>query len=55
MFPDEDELISPVFAWDAAHASLPAIPRADGAGLTLNVAAYFEARYAYSDYQYFTW
>lgn len=55
VFPDEGELISQVFAWDAAQASLLAVPLADGDGFTLNVAAYFAAGYAYSDYQHFTW
>ncbi len=55
VFPDEGSLISQVFAWDAAQASLPAVPLADGQGFTLNVAAYFQAGYAYSDYQHFTW
>ena len=55
VFPDQGELISQVFPWNATEARLESLPLNDGARARLNVSIFFRGGYAYSEYIPFTW
>ena len=55
IFPDQGEIISQVFQWDAREARLPNLPLKDGARARLNVSIFFRGGYAYSEYIPFVW
>ena len=55
LFPDGGNVISDIFDWNVSSARMPAIPLADGATGTLNVAIFFRGGYAYSEYLPLVW
>ena len=55
IFPDDGEVISQVFEWDADSARLPDVPLDEGDLATVNVAIYFSDGYAYSEYVPLEW
>ena len=49
VFPQDGEVISQVFEWDADGARLPDVPLHEGDLADVNVAIYFSGGYAYSE------
>ena len=50
LFPENNQVISKIFEWDANNAVMEDVPLKDGDKFTLNVAAYFRGGYSYSEY-----
>ncbi len=50
LFPENGQVISRVFEWDANTARMNDLPLKKGDKATLNVAAYFKGGYSYSEY-----
>ena len=55
VFPEDGDLISQTFEWDADSATLRDIPLDEGDEAEINVAAYFRGGYAYSEYVPLKW
>ena len=55
VFPEDGDLISQTFEWDADSATLSDIPLDEGDRAEVNVAVYFRGGYAYSEYVPLKW
>ena len=55
VFPNDGEVISLTFDWDADNARLEAVPLQGGDEGTVNIAIYFDGGYAYSEYISLKW